>query len=236
MIHESLQQSITQIMRESRLVRATPGRAKSKMPIRIISTYAPNNGHWGNQKKAMGRCTTTQQNMQETPHNMGIRCEWATRKQKPRRGRKHVEKEQISRGIIGPYARSQQTEKGEGVEYTEYSEDNARYRWQRGKTEDNKTRQMEEAAGRRIRRELGEGELGEIHDNMDKPRWKHKKTNRIHRDQCETSKYGTNSAKQYTLAWKHESKPAAPCTDDETLLQRSKEIQKPHTCGNWRGE
>ena len=64
MIHESLRQNITQIMRQSsRALRVTLDRAKSKMPINIISTYAPHNGHT-EETKTLGGCTgITKQNM-----------------------------------------------------------------------------------------------------------------------------------------------------------------------------
>ena len=46
MIHENLQQNITQITRRSsRALRVTLGHRKAKMPIHIVSTYAPHNGH-----------------------------------------------------------------------------------------------------------------------------------------------------------------------------------------------
>ena len=46
MIRGSIQRRIAKITRQSsRAPRVTPDRAESKMPIRIISTYAPNNGH-----------------------------------------------------------------------------------------------------------------------------------------------------------------------------------------------
>ena len=45
-IHESMQQHTPQITRQSsRVLRVTMGHSASKMPIRIISTYAPRNGH-----------------------------------------------------------------------------------------------------------------------------------------------------------------------------------------------
>ena len=62
MIHGSLQQNITQITRQSgRYIRVTLDRAKSKMPIHIIPTFAPRNGHTeGAKRKRWGdRCTRT---------------------------------------------------------------------------------------------------------------------------------------------------------------------------------
>ena len=51
-VHESLQQHITQITRQSgRSIRVTLGHAKSKMPIRIISTYAPHIRHTEEEKR-----------------------------------------------------------------------------------------------------------------------------------------------------------------------------------------
>ena len=46
MIHESMQQYITQIARRSsRVRRVTQGRKNSQMPIQILTNYAPHNGH-----------------------------------------------------------------------------------------------------------------------------------------------------------------------------------------------
>ena len=62
MIHGRLQQHIAQITRQSsRSIRVTLGHAKSKMPIHIVSTYAPRNGHteeargkhWGGAKELL---------------------------------------------------------------------------------------------------------------------------------------------------------------------------------------
>merc|ERR1712112_289535 len=45
-IHESIQQNIIQIKRQSsRAIRVTLGQEKSTMPIHVISTYAPHSGH-----------------------------------------------------------------------------------------------------------------------------------------------------------------------------------------------
>ena len=40
-----MQKYITQITRTIRVLRVTLGHAKSRMPIQILSTYAPRNGH-----------------------------------------------------------------------------------------------------------------------------------------------------------------------------------------------
>ena len=46
MIHESIQQNVIQIKRQSsRAIRVTLDQAKATMPIQIISTYAPHSGH-----------------------------------------------------------------------------------------------------------------------------------------------------------------------------------------------
>ena len=56
MIHESTQQHITQIKRQSdRALRVTMDRAKSKMPIHVISAYAPHNGHTEEVKDSTGK-------------------------------------------------------------------------------------------------------------------------------------------------------------------------------------
>ena len=64
MIHESIQQYITQIARQSsRVLRVTLGRENSKRPIQILTTYAPHNGraeedrnqHWGEVKEILNK-------------------------------------------------------------------------------------------------------------------------------------------------------------------------------------
>ena len=46
MIHESIQQNVIQIKRQSRrALRVTLDQAKATMPIQVISTYAPHSGH-----------------------------------------------------------------------------------------------------------------------------------------------------------------------------------------------
>ena len=81
MIHGSLQQNIAKIMGKSRrVIRVTLDRAKSKMPIHIISTYAARNGHTEETKSLGGRTRTTQQNMKETHNNMGTRRKRPARK------------------------------------------------------------------------------------------------------------------------------------------------------------
>ena len=64
LIHESLQQNITQITRRrSRAMRVTLGHFKAKMPIHILPTYAPHNGyseeiknqHWENVQELLNK-------------------------------------------------------------------------------------------------------------------------------------------------------------------------------------
>ena len=88
-IRESLRRHITQIIRQSsRSPRVALGHVRSKMHIRIITTYAPHNGH-RRKKPTLGRCKRTdQQDMQATPRNLGRIFQRATRKQKPRRRRR----------------------------------------------------------------------------------------------------------------------------------------------------
>ena len=64
MIHGSIQQYITQVTRQSsRVMRVTLDRYKSEMPLQILSTYAPHNGHaeaerkqhWGEVKEILDK-------------------------------------------------------------------------------------------------------------------------------------------------------------------------------------
>ena len=88
------------------------------MPIRIISTYAPHNGHTEEEKTTLGRCKRpAQKDMQAEHHNLGIRRQWATWKQIPRRRRRRrrskiCQKEYADRKIIGPYTKASNTERG----------------------------------------------------------------------------------------------------------------------------
>ena len=55
MVRESIRQKITHLARRrSRVLRVTLDRTKSKMPIRIISTYAPRNGHTAEAERKHG--------------------------------------------------------------------------------------------------------------------------------------------------------------------------------------
>ena len=52
MIHESAHQYIAQIARKRRgVTRSTMGQKNSRMPIQILTTYAPQNGHTGEDRR-----------------------------------------------------------------------------------------------------------------------------------------------------------------------------------------
>ena len=95
-----------------------------------------------------------------------------------------------------------------------------------GKTENCATRQMKTATRGHGKRELGQGNTGKIHGNMDKSRRKHKEANRLHRDQCQIQGYGKESAKKYLMARKYEPESTAPGANNKAAPQRRKEVQE----------
>ena len=53
---------------------------------------------------------------------------------------------------------------------------------------------------------------------MDNPRWGHKKSNRLHHDQCEVQGRCQKGTEQHILTRQHEPDPAAPSPEDATIL------------------
>ena len=126
MIHGSLHQNITQIMRQSsKVLRVTLDQAKSKMPTHIISTYAPRNvtyrrrkKHWGCVQELLNKTCKRHliiwggdANGQLGYRNHGEEEKYATKKHADQR-------------IIGPYTKAYKTEKEMDQDYTEYAEGN----------------------------------------------------------------------------------------------------------------
>ena len=117
MIHESLQQHITQIARQSsRALRVTLDPAKSKMPIRIISTYAPHNGHTEEEKTKLGD-VSEQLNKTCRRHliiwGADENGQLGNRKMKKQ---KNMPREYPDQEIIGPYAKASKTDRGNGAQ------------------------------------------------------------------------------------------------------------------------
>ena len=118
MVRESLQQHIAQIPRQSsRPLRVTLDRAKSKMPIHIISTYAPRNGHtegterqhWGDVKELLSK--TCERHLIV----WGADANGQIGNRNHEEGEKYAQKEHSDRRIIGPYAKASETEQGNGA-------------------------------------------------------------------------------------------------------------------------
>ena len=96
------------------------------MPIRIISTYAPHNGHTEETKRR--QWADVQELLSKTCKNHLII--WGTdangqlgNRHREEEEEKYAKKGQMGRKIIGPYAKAHQTEKGMEQDYTEYAED-----------------------------------------------------------------------------------------------------------------
>ena len=118
MIRESLQQNTTQIQRQrSRSLRVTLDRAKAKMPIRAISTYAPHNGHaeetrhrhWEDVQELLNKTCKQHLIIWGADANGELGNKDKTEEEK------YVKKERNIRSIIGPYTRAQHTERGNGA-------------------------------------------------------------------------------------------------------------------------
>ena len=112
MIHGSLRQHIAKITgQRSRALRVTLDRAKSKMPIHIISTYSPRNGrkeearrkHWEDAKERLNKTCRRRRILWGSDANgqMGSRNQ----------EEKYATKENADRRIIGPYTKASKTEK-----------------------------------------------------------------------------------------------------------------------------
>ena len=139
MIREIIHQNISKIARKSgRSIRVTLERAESKMPIRIISTYAPRNGHteeakrkhWGDVQELLNK--TCERHL----IIWGAGANGQMRNRNHGTEEKYTKKDHVDQRIKGPYARANRAEKEMEQDYTEYAEDNRRCRWQHGKPQD----------------------------------------------------------------------------------------------------
>ena len=84
MIHESIQQNVIQIKRQSsRSLRVTLEQAKATMPIQVISTYAPQSGHKEETRQQHWNDANELLNKTSKQHLIiwGGGCKWADRKQ-----------------------------------------------------------------------------------------------------------------------------------------------------------
>ena len=115
MVHESLQQNITQIATQSsRFLLVTLGRAESKMPIHIISTYAPHNGHmeetrrqrWGDVGELLNKICMRHLIIWGSGANGQLGNRNHTEEEK------YAKKEHADQRIIGPYVKASTCEQG----------------------------------------------------------------------------------------------------------------------------
>ena len=117
MIHESIQQYITQIARHSsRVLRVALDRYKSKIPIHIISTYAPHNGHAEAERRQ--HCGEVKEILNKTcKRHMVIWCTDSNGKLGKggeEEGGKTAQNNAIY-NIRGPVSSATRTEKGNGI-------------------------------------------------------------------------------------------------------------------------
>ena len=138
MVHGSIQKNIAQITRQRRRVlRVTLGQAKSKMPIHIISTYAPHNGHteatkrirWGDVKELLNKTCSRHLIIWVAVANGQI----GNRNHEEEE--KYAKKEHDDQRVIGPYAKARKPEKEMDHEYAEYSDGRRWRRWQHGENQ-----------------------------------------------------------------------------------------------------
>ena len=123
-IQESTQHHITQIKRQSiRVLRSTMGRAKSKMPIRIISTYAPHNGYAEEEERERERDDTGRKQkaiMNKTcARHRIIWCADANGQIGRKNDKENIEQaaqEHDAEKIIGLYTKAEITEKENGMQ------------------------------------------------------------------------------------------------------------------------
>ena len=126
MIRESLRHHITQITSQrSRVLRVTLGHAKSKMPIHIISTYAPHNGHteeerrqhWEDAKELFNKTRRRRLILWGADANGN----WGTETRKKKRNM--PKKANADQRIIGFCTKANRAGKEMAHNYTEYAED-----------------------------------------------------------------------------------------------------------------
>ena len=115
MIHGSMTPCVTHVAKQSRAIRVTMGHENPNMPIHIISTYSPRNGHAAEEKK--NQRNDVKELINETrKRHMIIWCPGTT----GRIGRKDERENKTTQGkrtnnIIGPRTKATEIEKGNGV-------------------------------------------------------------------------------------------------------------------------
>ena len=115
MIHASIHQNVAQITRQgSRSIRVTLDHAKSKMPIHILSTYAPRNGHTEETKRK--NLEDVQELLSKTCNRhlviLGAAANGQLGNRNHEEEEKYAKKEYADRRIIGPYAKANRAAKG----------------------------------------------------------------------------------------------------------------------------
>ena len=116
MIHESIQKYIEQIAgQSSRAIRATLGRKNSRMPIQIISIYAPRNGHTEGGRRKHWKGVNEILNKTRKRH-MIIWLAGTNGKlgRDEVAGEPNTNKDNAATKIVGPYKRATKTEKANG--------------------------------------------------------------------------------------------------------------------------
>ena len=223
MIHERLRQHITQITRQcSRSLRVTLDRSKSKMPIRVISTYAPHNGRTEVERRQQWEdvasllSTTSVRHLTIWGADAIGQLENRNQEEICQKGTCRPENNRTLRKSKRGGKRKRRTAAHNTPQTTEDTDGDV------GEAENSSTRQMEEkkdpAKANREKR------IRKIHDNMDKSGRKYKKQDRLHNDQRKIQKHDKESTKQYLMACKYGPESETPSTDDADLLQSRREI------------
>ena len=123
--------------------------------------------------------------------------------------------------IIGPYARAKKTGKGHGTYLAKICQSHRMIpaRRQHGKSQKWKKRTDGEI---QTPRKHDQGKMGgkcKLNTSLHgQAQMGNKKTNRLHRDQCELQEHFQKGTEQQILARQHEPEPEAPSPDDAIIL------------------
>ena len=119
MIHESIQQNIIQIKRQSsRAIRVTLDQEKAKMPIQVISTYAPHSGHKEETRQQHWKDVNELLNKTSKRHLIiwGADANGQIGNNEQNKEREQANKAKRTKHIIGPYTKRKCIGKGNGTD------------------------------------------------------------------------------------------------------------------------
>jgi len=171
LIHGELEHQITNIQQiNGRIMQVTLHSPKSRTPLTILCTYAPQSGKKKTEQKA--HWEQVQNTINEIPNKHILICCADTNGQLGQ----HTNEENGSVKIVGPYAKAKQTEKGNGQSFLQTCQQRHMIPMNTWKlaplTKEEKTT-PETRKSTRIPRTSTTKQI----DNMDKPKWTTTKAN-----------------------------------------------------------